>query len=283
MSEEPKLAMDAMEETAPPVQEQAPEQPSPDAQTQSDRPRDEGGRFAPKQEGQPRGKPDAEARDRRLAQERDEARAEAERLRKRFEDVTSLISEKPQEQTAEIPAELKPLLQKIEGIDQRLSARDQQEQDAQAWNQVRTIADQDEARFREQQPDFPNAVQHYIQSRINEMSAFGLSQDQAEAQLAQEAQALLVQCTQQGRSPAATMYAMAQARGYQTGAMPQVQPQGGPQPQRPAGGRSLGTGGGPAGGGVTAAQIAAMTDDEYNQFRSTPEGRAAIKRAMGGV
>ena len=117
----------------------------------------------------------------------------------------------------------------------------------------------------------------------------GLSQQQAEAVLTQEANELLVDCAANNRSPAETIYGMATARGYVSGAAPrmsqpnpqpqQFQPQ--PQPQTYTR-RSMGTGAGAPAGGVTAQQIAMMSEDDYNAFRATPEGAAAIRRAMGG-
>ncbi|MFA6031821.1 MAG: hypothetical protein WC889_02840 [Myxococcota bacterium] len=281
MDTEEKLPMDNVEEGAPPPQQDNAEQ-----QAQEQRTRDEAGRFAPK--GDARGKPDETAARRREAQERDDARRDAAdaraahaALQKRFDDMAALA--KGEEPKDENPDPLKPILEKIEGIDKRLTSRDQEAQAETAWNNVRSFADQDEQRFVQTQPDFPNAVQHYITSRIGEMHALGIDQAQAENVLQQEAQTLLVQCAQANRSPAEAIYAMAKARGYSgsPGAAPAPQQQY-QTPQPNAGGRSFGTGAGPASGGVTAAQIAGMGEADYMAFRNTPEGKRAIQRAMGG-
>jgi len=263
-----------------------------ESQEQKDqRERDERGRFASKQdhpEGEgPRGKPDQDVAIRRYAQERDEARKAAEEakaahlaLQKRLDDMSAIAGGKdPNEQEA--PDPLKPLVEKVEAIDKRLQTADEQRQAEVFEAQVRQFADMDEQRFRQQQPDFPNAVQHYIQSRINELQAFGIEGAQAEQILVAEAQQLLRESALNNRSPAESIYRMAQARGYNGSnvvPMPQTQNR---QTGTP-GGRSFGNGAGAAPGAVTAQQLAAMSEEDYNTFRQTPEGRAAIKRAMGG-
>jgi len=263
-----------------------------ESQEQKDqRERDEHGRFAPKQpqpEGEgPRGKPDQDVAIRRYAQERDEARKAADEakaahqaLQKRLDDMSAIASGKdPNEQ--QVPDPLKPLVEKVEAIDKRLQTADEQRQAEAFEQQVRQFADMDEQRFRQQQPDFPNAVQHYIQSRINELQAFGIEGAQAEQILVGEAQQLLRESALNNRSPAESLYRMAQARGYNGSNVVPI-----PQPQNrqagTPGGRSFGNGAGAAPGAVTAQQLAAMSEDDYNAFRQTPEGRAAIKRAMGG-
>jgi hypothetical protein len=283
MSEE-QLPMNDIERPvdAPPA-DQGGQQPT----EQQQRERDESGRFAPRQNDQPRGQPNAEAARRREAQERDEARAERDRykadheaLKKRLDDMGSLLKGEQQEAAPDPIAEL---AKKVDGIAETFQQRQEREQAEQAWTQVRTYADQDEARFTAQQPDFPQATEHYIMSRLHEMKALGIEQQDAAAILQQEAQQLLHQCAQAGRSPAEMLYGMAQARGYQAGAAsaPQQSPMRNVTPQAPAGGRSFGTGAGPGSAALTAQQIANMPDDDYNAFRSTPEGRRAIKRAMG--
>ena len=97
-----------------------------------------------------------------------------------------------------------------------------------------------------------------------------------------EAQQLLRESALNNRSPAESIYRMAQARGYNgSNVVPMPQQQQNRQTGTP-GGRSFGNGAGAAPGAVTAQQLAAMSEDDYNAFRQTPEGRAAIKRAMGG-
>src|SRR6187402_2264745 len=244
------------------------------------RDRDEQGRFAPR--GEPRGKPDSEAARRREAQERDHwksvaetEKAEREKLNKRFEDMSSLIKgEDPNAPKQDDP--LQALNGKVDTIAQSIQSEQERRQQEEAWNQVRAFADADEAEFRQKQPDFPHAVEHYIKSRLSEMQAQGHGQAEAEEILKEEARLLLNHCTIQRRSPSQVIFGMAQARGYQSGMLPSPVPQNGSG--RPAGGRSFGTGSGPAGGGLTAQQIASMDDADYFALRNTPEGKLAIKR-----
>jgi hypothetical protein len=281
MADEASLPMDKLDDAPLPSDKQEQER-------QQERARDESGRFAPKQpegedHGQPRGKPDEAHARRREAQERDEARRRAEdaearynALQKRLDDMAALAKgETPEDQK---PDPLAKIVEKVEGIDKRLSENDQRTQEEQAWNQVRSYADQDEARFVQEHPDFPNALQHYITSRIGEMQALGLAENEIGGALQQEAATLLVTCAQQNRSPAQAMYEMAKARGYSgtltgsAGARPAP---------APAGGRSFGTAHGAAAtGGITLDQIGRMSEEDYTAFRSTPEGRRTIERLM---
>lgn len=274
------MPMDLMEEAAPlaPAQEEAPPQ-------QMEQPRDERGQFAPK-DGTPKGQPSQEAARRREAQERDEARRERDdfknkydTLEKRFNDILTAARGEEEQKPADPLEEIKGTLGTIQ---QRFEQQDQQAQNDQVWQQVRQFADQDEREFTAKTPDFPEAARHYINSRINELGAIGYDQAQIEQQLRAEAEALLISCAQRQISPAEGMYKMAQARGYAPNAQPVI-PQPQPRQQQNFGGRSFGTGQGAAGNSVTAAQLAAMSDEDYIAFRNTPEGKRAIRAAQGGM
>jgi len=285
---EETLPMDAIEQNAPaadPDPDLAPAPHQPDAED----------RFAsPQPRAEPRGRPNSEHQLARLQKERDEAKAAHAALQRRLDDMSAIAGEDPaawpEDLRAMAAAEqgggdpLRPLAEKIDAIDRRLEAVNAQRQAEAIDRQVRVIADADEARFRQQQPDFPRAVQHYILSRLHEMNALGLSTDQAEEAITIEAQQLLYQCAQTNRSAAEAIYSMARARGYGSAGAGAGGAGGGAQPQyaRPAGGRSFGHGAGAAPGAITPQQLAAMSDEDYNAFRATPEGRAAIRRAMGG-
>ena len=286
MTEE-TLPMDAIEQNAPaadPDPAPAPHQPDPEDRFAGAQPRAE-----------PRGRPNSEHQLARLQKERDEAKAAHAALQRRLDDMSAIAGEDPAAWPEDLRAmaaaaeqgggdPLRPLAEKIDAIDRRLEAVNQQRQAEAIDRQVREIADADEARFRQQQPDFPRAVQHYILSRLHEMNALGLSTDQAEEAITIEAQQLLYQCAQTNRSAAEAIYSMARARGYGSGGSGVGGAGGGAQPQyaRPAGGRSFGHGAGAAPGAITPQQLAAMSDEDYAAFRATPEGRAAIRRAMGG-
>jgi len=281
------LPMDAIEQATPVADpDPAPPPLAPDAED----------RFsAPQPRAEPRGRPNSEHQLARLQKERDEAKAAHAALQRRLDDMSAIAGEDPSAWPEDLRAmaaageasggdPLRPLAEKIDAIDRRLEAVNAQRQAEAIDRQVREIADADEARFRQQQPDFPRAVQHYILSRLHEMNALGLSTDQAEEAITIEAQQLLYQCAQTNRSAAEAIYSMARARGYGSGGSGVGGAGGGAQPHnaRPAGGRSFGHGAGAAPGAITPQQLAAMSDEDYAAFRATPEGRAAIRRAMGG-
>jgi hypothetical protein len=273
------MPMDVMDE-APAVEQPQEQQP--------ERPRDEGGRFAPKQgdDAPARGKPDPEAAARRERAERDEARREAAeakenyaKLQKRLDDMAAFA--KGEEPADDKPADpLKPLLEKVEAIDQRLTQADQTREIEEAWVQVRSYADEHERQFAAQHPDFSQAIQYLIQSLSQEALINGVAEEEVGPALQAWAEQRLVASYQRKLNPAQMLYQQAQSRGYQASSQPGnvVQMQ---QP-RNVGGRSLGNSGSPAGGGITAQQIASMSEEDYFAFRNTPEGRRAIKRAMGG-
>ena len=280
------LPMDAIEQATPVADpDPAPPPLAPDAED----------RFAaPQPRAEPRGRPNSEHQLARLQKERDEAKAAHAALQRRLDDMSAIAGEDPaawpEDLRAMAAAEqgggdpLRPLAEKIDAIDRRLEAVNAQRQAEAIDRQVREIADADEARFRQQQPDFPRAVQHYILSRLHEMNALGLTTDQAEEAITIEAQQLLYQCAQTNRSAAEAIYSMARARGYGSGGSGAGGAGEGAQPHtaRPAGGRSFGHGAGAAPGAITPQQLAQMSDEDYAAFRATPEGRAAIRRAMGG-
>jgi hypothetical protein len=276
-----KMPMDGMDDAP---QTAPANDTTPDTAPQNDRARDEAGRFAPKPEG-PRGEPNDEIARRRYAQERDQARNEAaeikqlyEALEKRLADMAAIV--KGDDPEAKPADPLAPINEQLTKITQRFETEDQQRQAEETHRQVLAYSDQDEARFRQTNPDFPQAAQHYIHSRLTEMQALGYGQTQAESALAEEAKALLYQCAQANRSPAEALYAMAKARGFTSGASPVPAPTPAPANQN-FGGRTMGTGNGPAGGAMTAQQIAALSEEDYMAFRATPEGQRAIRRAMG--
>ena len=290
MTEE-TLPMDVVEQNAPAA---TPQQDVPQHDIADGPPAAGEERFAgPQPRAEPRGRPNSEHQLARLQKERDEAKAAHAALQRRLDDMSAIAGEDPSAWPEDLRAmaaaaeqgggdPLRPLADKIDAIDRRLEAVNAQQQAEAIDRQVREIADADEARFRQQQPDFPRAVQHYILSRLHEMNALGLSTDQAEEAITIEAQQLLYQCAQTNRSAAEAIYSMARARGY--GSAGSGAGGGGAQPQyaRPAGGRSFGHGAGAAPGAITPQQLAAMSDEDYAAFRATPEGRAAIRRAMGG-
>lgn len=276
-TDDEKLPMDDMEGT-PPSAPEANDEPQDQPQAQP-RERDEQGKF------KAAGEPNGEAQARRERQERDEARKEAAEaraahaaLQKRFDDMAALAKgDEPAPDGDSDP--LKPIAEQLNTLNQRFEQQDQQKQQEETHRQVLAYADQDEAAFREKAPDFPNAIQHYINSRLTEMKALGVDQAQAEQVLADEANRLLYQSAQTGRSAAETIYAMAQARGYSPGQQAYTPPQQAPQN---FGGRSLGNGQGAGPAAMSAQAIAGMSEEDYMAFRATPEGRRAIQRAMGG-
>jgi hypothetical protein len=110
-------------------------------------------------------------------------------------------------------------------LEQRLAADDEQRQ-AQAYERqqaetqqraVQTIVQQmneHEADFRSEHPDYDDAVNHLRQSRLSELTAFGLSPDEANAALQQDFLNVVATALQRGRDPAQAAYDLARQRGF---------------------------------------------------------------------
>jgi hypothetical protein len=93
---------------------------------------------------------------------------------------------------------------------------EQQQQEAQA-RQLASAAEADAVRFKVQTPDYDQAYRYWLQSRANEMQAFGLNQSQVITALQQEEMDLAANAFQRRVSPAETLYTIARQRGYKPG------------------------------------------------------------------
>lgn len=71
----------------------------------------------------------------------------------------------------------------------------------------------DEAAYRQIQPDYDNAAEHYVQSRAKELMMFHPPQ-QVQAMLVQETRAIAREAWKNGMPMAEAVYRLAQARGY---------------------------------------------------------------------
>lgn len=102
--------------------------------------------------------------------------------------------------------------------------RQQQQQEYQAQQQeaqytaqkaaLTNIMREAETGFREQTPDYDDAVKHLLLSRATELESFGWEKEQIRQQVEKETLDLVWYAQQQGQNPAAIAYAQAQARGY---------------------------------------------------------------------
>jgi hypothetical protein len=128
-----------------------------------------------------------------------------------------------------------------------------------------------EAQFKEQHPDYHNALTFAVDRRTKELHAAGWDEDKAREIAGDDARNLAVQWVQRGQNPAAMAYAMAQAMGYQpTAANAEQMHDEGYKASKPSGG-------GAARGKVSVRQIANMSPTQLARMSDEE-----FKAAMGG-
>ena len=266
--------------------------------------RDEHGRFAPKEpkaDEDPGDDPDAPPaddgksktvpqgalhaeRERRKSVETELAAAR-EQLGKIAEMRKRVAESKPPELPAQDdPAAMDYLRQRVAEIDQRQVAQDserqQQQLDQYEVQHLTAVMAQAEAAYRQEKPDYDDAIGYVIEARARELSLYGMDPVSIQRAIADEIADIARTAVNQGKNPADIGYQIAQARGYRPAQ--QQQQQGGAAAQVEAikraqqAGKTLGGGGGSRAGTLNATSIAALSDDEFDALYATPEGRALI-------
>lgn len=284
------------------------EQPEQTEQQTDDRPRDEHGRFAPKQaEEQPTAEEGEAERSRQVPQgalhaERERrkeaegkwrsAQAQLDALQQMRQQITARQPEPQpqieirQDDPASETAYLRHRLEMIEGTQAGMVQRQQLDQVETAEQQhLAAVLSDSEAQFRAAQPDYDAAIDHVVNARAKELALYGLSPVEIQHTLRQEVLDITKSAIQQGRAPAEVGYELARLRGYQRAGQAQQQDQqpGAAQRQVQAVGaaRAASKSLGQASGSATtrdldANTIASMSIDEFDALYSTPEGRRLI-------
>jgi hypothetical protein len=126
-----------------------------------------------------------------------------------------------------------------------------------------------EAQFREQHPDYEQAISFAVNQRAKELRAGGWDEENALKTAGADARRLAVEWYQRGQNPAQMAYAYAQAMGYR--------PVDGEQMREEGYKASKPSGGGAVRGRVSARQIASMTPTQLARMSDEE-----FKAAMGG-
>jgi hypothetical protein len=303
------------------AQEAAPdaeiEQHEPAEQGGQDRPRGPDGKFLPKEDpdasGDEEGKEKggtvpqqalhAEREKRKAAEDRERSKDdELAKVREQLDAIAKMreqvAARKPADlPAADDPAALEHLRTRLNEVEQGQTRMSQHMDDtALAQREVQELGNvmvQSEARYRQEKPDYDDAINHVIHMRANELALYGLAPAQIQQTIAEEATEIIRSAVQQGRDPAELGYQIALSRGYQIalsrGYRPaegdgktEAKPNGGAQAtidaiaRAKASGKSLGAGGGGSPKTLTAEALAALSDDEFEAIYSTPEGKAMI-------
>lgn len=204
-----------------------------------------------------------------------------------------VASRKPEDlPPADDPAAVEHLRNRLAQVEQT-TTRIGQERDAEALNQreiqqLGSFMHQSEAAFRQQQPDYDDAINHVVNARAQELALYGLNPTQIAQTISEEATEIVRAAVAQGRDPAELGYQIARSRGY---VPKQAQQQEEPAKTNGSGGaqamldaianaqkqsKSLGSGGGSAPAKITAEAVAAMSADEFERLYSTEEGKRLI-------
>ena len=164
------------------------------------------------------------------------------------------------------------LRQKADAFDQFQQRQAEAQQAAQARQMFIGDLAAHERPFREQYPDYEQAVAFAKQSRIQELQMFGASPQEAAVTVQREAEMLAANVMGRGGNPAEVFYNYAKARGYQARAADPV-PDPTPAPSKQEirdQTRSLGSAAGaPPRGKATVAQLKAMDPETDPNWEKT--------------
>lgn len=177
-------------------------------------------------------------------------RAENQQLRNQMNQIGMMLQQMQQQQPMPQPGQqqeaappdpsedpigaMEWLIKSQQQFEQRTQQERQmqmeQARQAQFAHQVQQAYVAQANQFSQQQPDFNNAYQHLVKSRMSELMATGMPQEQAVEALNREEMALAAQSLQQGINPAQRIYEMAKYRGYVPGSKPTQTQQRQPDP-----------------------------------------------------
>ena len=167
----------------------------------------------------------------------------------------------------------------LQAQQERWQQHEQQQRQAALHQHVQTLENQ----FMQQTPDYPQATQHLYQSRVAELTAYGYGQDQIQAILANDANAIVQNAMAQGKNPAQVLYEAAKLRGW-SGAAPAAPAPAAPaqqieaKRQAQANTGTLSTAGGPSNAGqYTVEMLANMSEADLAKLP-----REVIRKVMGG-
>lgn len=168
--------------------------------------------------------------------------------------------------------------------------RQAQQQEQQVW----TYWQQDAATYTKENPDFGNAAKWLSDFRDKQLSALSTfdqrfaSPQQRNAQIEAELKDIVIRAAQSQRSPAQLVYELAKGYGY---TKPAEDPGKMELPEKlrnvdkaQQGSRTVGQANGARSGGdeVSIDSLAAMPQNEFNEWMKVPANEARFKKMMGG-
>lgn len=170
---------------------------------------------------------------------------------------------------------------RVNNLEAQLKQQQEAQQKAQQAQQRQMDAARQENEFRANTPDYDQALQHLYTETMQGMMQQGYSQQEAQAQISQQVNAIYDAATAAGFNFGEMLYLRAQKAGYKN----QPQQSEAEKITRLAEAQQKTQGLGSAGGGkqqgaLTADQLASMSDAEFD--KAMRERPAEVRRAMGG-
>lgn len=156
-----------------------------------------------------------------------------------------------------------------------LNGTQQQYQAQQQYTQLTQQVSAQEAQFTSTVPDYPQAADYFYQRKVAEYAAFTGDEYAAKQQVANDYKGIATLAQRLGKNPAELMYNAAKAMGYVPGA-----PQAGQQRKQAPTSLSNAHGSPRAPdekGAVSAADIASMSEAEFDKYWSTLKGNSTVK------
>lgn len=170
---------------------------------------------------------------------------------------------------------------RVKNLETQLQQQQEAQQKAAQAQQRQMDAARQENEFRANTPDYDQALQHLYTETLQGMMQQGYSQQEAQAQISQQVNAIYDAATAAGFNFGEMLYLRAQKAGYKN----QPQQSEAEKVTRLAEAQQKTQGLGSAGGGkqqgaLTADQLASMSDAEFD--KAMRERPAEVRRAMGG-
>lgn len=220
-------------------------------------------------------------RRRELQKQLQEQAQQQARMEERFNIFMQAVQaqQQPQEQPRSVEEDPVGALKRIEQwanmtAQQQLQAQQftmRQQAEAQQYEQLRSAVERAETSFRQEHPDYDDALKYAMGLREIELKALGVPAHIIPQRVMQDAREIAQHALSIGRSPAELAYDYAQSRGYKAAApaaaAPSAEEKMAMLEKGTAAAKSLSSGsGGEA--DITLATISKMDEDEFDDFVS---------------
>lgn len=163
--------------------------------------------------------------------------------------------------------QLREQAQRQQQVEQYLTQQARQQQHYQQEQQIIGWAQSQAASFSQEAPDFADAYKLVASARASMHAATGASQQEVALRLRADEIAFYADAARNGRNPAEAIYEMAQSMGYKKPGAPVAQQKVEQLNKGMAAAKGLSNG--TPSGKMTPAQIAAMSDEDFDAYRKS--------------